>query len=142
MIYLDAAYIAKFYVEEPDSRCVREHLASVGSVGSCIHARVEVVSVFHRKLREGFMPQLEFEQFCQQFHADCSAGLWTWFPLEDELVMETCKRISNLAVSVFIRSSDAIHLACAAREGFAEIHTNDRHMITAAPAFGLTAVTL
>ena len=68
MSYLDAAYIAKFYVEEPESERVRTHLDTAGSVASCVHARVEVVSVFHRKLREGLMPQAEFEQFCPPSH--------------------------------------------------------------------------
>ena len=113
MIYLDAAYIAKFYVEEPESERVRAHLDAAGAVGSCVHARVEVMSVFHRKLREGLMPQAEFEHFCQQFQADCAAGLWMWFPMQDGLIVESCRRIGLLPPSVFLRSSDAIHLTCA-----------------------------
>ena len=53
MIYLDAAYIAKFYVDEPDSERVRAFLVTAQPAASCVHAIAEVASVFHRKLREG-----------------------------------------------------------------------------------------
>jgi len=42
----------------------------------------------------------------------------------------------------WLRAADALHLTCAAEEGCTTIHTSDRHMTAAAPAFGLQAVTL
>ena len=60
MIYLDAAYIAKFYVDEPDSERVRAFLITAQPAVSCVHAIAEVASVFHRKLREGPVPQADF----------------------------------------------------------------------------------
>ena len=142
MIYLDAAYMAKFYVEEPDSEKVREFLRDAEQAGSCLHGMVEVVSVFHRKLREGTVPLAEFEALCAQFELDCSLGLWTWLPLSESLATKTRSAISQLSGSVFLRASDAIHLACAASNGIAVVHTNDRHMIAAAPTFGLQTATL
>ena len=53
MIYLDAAYIAKFYVDEPNSERVRAFLVTAQPAASCVHAIAELASVFHRKLREG-----------------------------------------------------------------------------------------
>ena len=46
MIYLDAAYIAKFYVDEPDSERVRAFLVTAQPAVSCVHAIAEVASVF------------------------------------------------------------------------------------------------
>ncbi len=142
MIYLDAVYIAKFYVDEPDSERVRNFLSTAQPAASCLHAMAEVASVFHRKLREGTVPQADFDNFCAQFEADCEAGLWTWLPLPESLVHAARRRIGKLSPTTFIRAADALHLACAAAEGCTAIHTSDRHMIAAAPAFGLQAVTL
>jgi predicted nucleic acid-binding protein len=142
MTYLDAAYIAKFYLEEPDSDRVRHFLASTHPVASCVHGMVEVASVFHRKLREGVMPQAEFDLFCAQFEADCQAGLWTWLPMPEELAHAARQRISKLPAHIFLRAADALHLTCAEEYGFRTIHTSDRHMVAAAPAFGLQAVSL
>jgi predicted nucleic acid-binding protein len=40
----------------------------------------------------------------------------------------------------FLRSGDALHLACAEEHGFQEVYTNDRHMLKAARHFHLTGV--
>ena len=142
MIYLDAAYIVKFYIDEPDSERVRNFLTNAPSVVSCVHAIAEVASVFHRKLREGTVPQSDFEAFSAQFDAGCQAGLWTWLPLSERLAHHARQRISRLPATTFIRAADALHLTCAAEEGFTAIHTNDRHMLAAAPEFGLQPVSL
>ncbi len=44
--------------------------------------------------------------------------------------------------TVFLRAADALHLACAEEAGLHEIYSSDRHLIAAAPHFGLRAVTL
>ena len=142
MIYLDAAYIAKFYVEEDDSERVRAFPDPAPIAVSCIHAMAEVACVFHRKLREGNIPQEDFDFFCAQFDADCEAGLWTWLPMSVCLVQSVRRKMSTLPPSAFIRAADAVHLMCAAAEGCTAIHTSDRHMKAAAPMFGLEAVTL
>ena len=142
MIYLDAAYIAKFYVDEPDSERVRAFLVTAQPAVCCVHAIAEVASIFHRKLREGKVPQADFDFFCAQFEADCDAGLWTWLPLPESLVHAARRKISELPSTVFLRAADVLHRTCAAEEGCSAIHTSDRHMSAAAPAFGLQAVTL
>lgn len=55
-----------------------------------------------------------------------------------DLVRQACVVVEGLSGSVFIRSADALHLACAKEQGFAEIYSNDRHLLAAAPHFGLT----
>lgn len=42
--------------------------------------------------------------------------------------------------ATYLRAADAIHLATAVEYGFAEIHSNDKHLLAAAPLFGLRGV--
>ena len=142
MTYLDAAYIAKFYISEPDSGRVRSFLVTAPPAVSCVHAMAEVASVFHRKLREGTMPQPDFDFICAQFEADCQAGLWTWLPLLESLAHMTRRNIGKLPPTTFLRAADALHLACAADAGLKEIYSHDRHLLAAAPHFGLRGIDL
>ncbi len=74
MIYLDASYLAKFYVSEPDSPRARDLISKFGSGYCCQHGQVEVLSVFHRKLREGSTPHADFLELSAQFLDDVSTG--------------------------------------------------------------------
>ena len=142
MNYFDACYIAKFYLAEPDSPNVIAFAQAQSPVCCLLSGKAEVVSVFHRKLREGAVDAPGFALLCDQFEADCAAGLWMWFGQEDALVDSVTRRIRTLPATIFLRAADAFHLTCAAEKGCAEIYTSDRHMTAAAPAFGLQAVKL
>jgi predicted nucleic acid-binding protein len=61
-------------------------------------------------------------------------------PLTANLLEQAASAYRTLLATVFVRSADALHLICAREHGFAEIHTNDRHVLTAAPHFGLKEV--
>ncbi len=142
MIYFDACYIAKFYLAEPDSPAVTAFAQSQSRVSCLLTGKAEVFSVFHRKLREGVLGADGFALLCDQFEADCGSGLWTWYPVEDAILHTAVRRIRVLSPTIFLRAADALHLTCAAENGFLSIHTSDRHMRAAAPAFGLQPVAL
>jgi predicted nucleic acid-binding protein len=55
-----------------------------------------------------------------------------------ELLEKTRKAVLDLPS--FVRSGDALHLACAEEHGFQEVYTNDRHMLQAAKHFHVTGV--
>lgn len=142
MIYFDACYIAKFYLAEPDSPAVIAFAQGQSRVNCLLTGKAEVVSVFHRKLREGVVDAEGFALLCDQFEADCGSGLWTWYPVEDPILHTAVRRIRALSPTIFLRAADALHLTCAAENGFLSIYTSDRHMRAAAPAFGLQPVAL
>lgn len=140
MGYLDAGYIAKFYVDEPDSLSVRRLAESLGAVHCAAIGHVEVAAALHRKLREGVFGDAAFREIMAQFEDDCSRGLWTWIPVTAAVLASTVAAVRQVPKSVFLRAADAIHLACARGSGFTEIYTGDQHMTTAAPHFRVRAV--
>jgi uncharacterized protein len=138
--YFDSAYIAKFYVDEPQSDAVRQLAQSLGRVHCNALGRIEVTSVFHRKWREGAFTEGDFREVSAQFTDDCAAGLWTWLSVTDSLIANTAESIRTLGKSITIRSADALHLVCARAHGLQRVYTNDRHMLLAATAFGVEAM--
>jgi len=57
-----------------------------------------------------------------------------------ELLERARKAVLDIPSTVFVRSGDALHLACAEEHGFDEVYTNDRHMLEAARFFHVTGV--
>ena len=142
MSYFDSAYIAKFYLDEPDSQAVRNVAESLGQVRCAIIGQAEVAAVFHRKFREGAIEAEAFREVIAQFDDDCRHALWTWLPLTSALVTAAAAAFARLPRVVFLRAADAVHLMCASEHGLAEIYTNDRHMSAAARHFRLKARTV
>ena len=142
MSYFDPAYIAKFYVDEPESAAVRQLAETLGRVHCSALGRLEVAVVFHRKWREGAFTQREFGEVSAQFADDCAAGLWTWFSVTDGLIANTAESVRTLSKRITTRAADALHLVCAREHGLRRIYTNDRHMLLAAPAFGVEAMAI
>jgi len=140
--YFDSSYIAKFYLDEPESEAVRRLAESLGQVRCAVIGRIEVAAVFHRKLREGAIDARAFREVIGQFDDDCGQGLWTWLPLTSELAARTAAAFARLPRPVFLRAADAVHLICAQEHGLAEIYTNDRHMSAAARHFRLKPKTV
>ena len=137
MVYFDSAYIAKFYLSEPESDDVRAVAAREGKVCCSVIGRVETAQVFHRKLREGKATKVDCSALFDQFEADCQSGLWTWLPLTDDLVASTVLRFRQRPSKVPLRSADAIHLVSAKAHGFEAIYSNDARVLAVASEFGL-----
>ena len=137
MIYLDSTYIVKCYINERGTAEVLQLVQSNPGRGSCLHARLEVWTGIHRQIREGNLAVADAQRAWNQFRADESQGLWTFFPVTTPLIQQACAIVEGLLPSVFVRSADALHLTCAREQGFAEIYSNDRHLLAAATHFGL-----
>jgi predicted nucleic acid-binding protein len=142
MLYFDAAFIAKFYLQEPESEAVRTLAGDSPGVVSMLIGRLETELVFSRKLREGALTPSGHEALIAQFQIDCDDGLWSWLPVTDELVEAAQKATRVLPSSVFVRSLDALHLTCASWHGYERIYSNDKNLMRAAPHFGLQADSL
>ncbi len=142
MILCDTSTIAKFYVFELESAAVRNRLDAEDAVCVSELVRVELMGVFHRRLRGGKWSREEFLYAAAQFAADDIRGYWTWMPLDTTIVEAAAKTFTTLPTSVFLRASDCIHLVTAIHHDFAAIFTHDRHQTVAAATLGLEPVVI
>ena len=142
MSYFDSSYIAKFYLDEPESEAVRRLAESLGHVRCAVIGQIEVAAVFHRKFRESAFDARAFREVLAQFDDDCGQGLWTWLPVTSALAARTAAAFVRLPRPLFLRAVDALHLTCAREHGVAEIYTSDRHMSAAAQHFRLKPMTV
>ena len=142
MIYFDAAYIAKCYLNEPGADRVREVAYGAAGLASCELARLEFASILKRHVRERHVTRLEMTAILKEFEEDEKNGVWQWFGVTSELVEKARKAVLEIPNTAFVRSGDALHLACAEEHGFHEVYTNDRHVLQAARYFHVTGVNL
>jgi predicted nucleic acid-binding protein len=136
-MYLDSAYIAKFYVNEPDAPAVRKLLREASHVCSSSWAMAEVTSVFQRHTRERSLTLAQGHELMEIFRGHLERDLWNLIPVTDALLRRTATLIRGLPRNVPIRAGDAVHLATALEVGEPEIWTNDRHLLAAATHFGI-----
>jgi predicted nucleic acid-binding protein len=137
-MYVDSAYIAKFYVNEPDSPEVRALLGQADVLASSRWAVAEVACAFHRHLREGRISQSQHQALISAFTRDIGPdGVWDLAPVSETILRKMAARLNVLPATVHLRAGDAIHLLTAAELGEMEIWSNDRHLLAAAPHFGL-----
>jgi len=133
--------MAKFYVPEAESPAIRRLLETADRVCVSELARPELMAVFHRRLREGVWNRQYFLSAVRQFQHDDLAGFWTWLPVDESILKSAAQTFAALPPTVFLRSSDCIHLVTALRHNFTEFLTFDAHQTRAASALGLSAVT-
>lgn len=143
MPYLDTAYLVRLYLPDSGWEIVRGFVQASSEVpAACIHARTEVVAALHRALREGRTDAAQFSTLLDQFEQDCAAVKFKWLPISDGVLARLATGFRSLPAAVFLRSADALHIACAAEHGFAEIHSNDARLLAAAAHFGIKGVNL
>lgn len=136
-LYFDSAYIAKCYVNESDSRSVRKLGFAAEGLYSSAWSRVELACVFHRHVREQSLAATEAAELHGVFIQDLRSRVWILLPVSDGLLFQVESRMRTLPRGLYLRAGDAIHLATAHEAGFLEIWSNDRHLLAAAPYFGL-----
>ena len=140
MIYFDAAYIAKCYLNEPGADRVRQVAYGADGLGSCELARLEFASIVKRHLREHHVTRREATAILKDFEQDEKDGVWQWFGVTSTLVETARNAVLRIPGPMVVRAGDALHLACAREHGFRIVYTNDRHMLQAATYFQLTGV--
>ena len=136
-MYLDSAYIAKYYVNEPDAPAVRKAIRRASHLCSSSWASVEVTCVFHRHIREGSLTPEQGRELIDLFRSHVESDVWHLIPVSEPLLRRTATLIRAIPASVPLRAGDAIHVATALEAGEPEIWTNDRHLLAAASHFGV-----
>ena len=142
MIYFDAAYIAKCYLNEPGADRVRDVAHRADGLASCELARLEFAAILTRHVRERHVTRRDMAAILKDFEADEKNRVWQWLGVTSALLEKARKAVLRVPSKVFLRSGDALHLACADEHGFREVYTNDRHMLQAAQYFDLTGVNI
>jgi len=140
MIYLDASYIVKCYLNGAGSRKVLALVQERRGRSCALHSRVELFSAVHPRVREKHLCARDAATVWKRFESDELSGLWHWLALTENVIRRACDVFEKLPADVFLRSSHALHLACAAENRFAEVYSNDRILLEAAPHFGLDGI--
>ena len=141
MLYFDTSYLVRLYLDDTGCEPVRE-LAAQNEIASCWHAQAEILCALHRGLREGRLDAEQYRAQLDQFRSDRAVGAFCWLPLADPILVRLDRIVTTAPAATFLRAADALHLACAAENGFTEIYSHDRHFLAAAPLFGLRGVNL
>jgi predicted nucleic acid-binding protein len=80
-VYLDSAYLAKFYLNEPDSIAVRTSISQARKRVSSIWVIPEMICVFHRHVREGSISATQANALLQRFLGHIDDGIWNLVPV-------------------------------------------------------------
>jgi predicted nucleic acid-binding protein len=136
--YFDTAYVAKCYLKEADSGAVRKLAYGSSGLYSSAWCIPEMACVFQRQIREFKVPSAQVIRARDFFLQDVHSGVWSMLPLSEIFLSRAASLIAALPPSRYVRAGDAIHLAAAQEAGFIEIWSNDRRLLEAASAFGLT----
>ncbi len=119
--------IAKFYVvRKEETPALRTRLEAEDQV--CLSeswSAAELMSVFHRQLREKKWTRDKFMIAVRQFTNDDIGGFWTWLPLDGTIVEAAAKTYTSLPDTVWLRTADCLHLVTAMHHGFTDIYTYD-----------------
>lgn len=138
--FFDAAYLGKLHWIERGSSEVLALAATADQIVCSLHGRAEFCSIGFRKVREGLATQVALEGVFAQFNADMASDAIRLLPLTDAILDRIETVFATAPATTYLRAADALHLSTAAEHGFTEVHSNDKHLLAAAPLFGLTGV--
>ena len=138
--YFDVSYLFKLHWREHGSEAVLHCAASFHGLACALHGRSEFAAAAHRKLREGVAGRQDIREILTQLEQDTKAGGVRWLPIAEQTLARVEQVYRVAPPELFLRSADALHLACAAENGFKEIYSNDRQLLASAPLFGLRGV--
>lgn len=139
MIYFDTSYLARLYLPDRGFEAVRE-LAASSHIACALHGQAEMLSTFHRKLRERALTPKDFRALVAQFEADHSEGAFHWLHPRPEVLAKLREVYASLPSTIPLRAADALHLASASIHGFQTIYSHDAHFLGAAETFGLRGI--
>ena len=138
--YFDATYLGKLRWREPGSVEVAACASTADEIVCALHGRAEFYSIGFRKVRENLTTPTIVRTVFAQFKSDIAAGDIRLLPLTDAIIDRIESVFATAPATTYLRAADALHLATAAEHGFTEIHSNDKHLLAAAPLFGLHGV--
>jgi predicted nucleic acid-binding protein len=136
-LYFDTVYIAKCYWNEPDGKLVRQLAREADGLYSSAICIAEMACLAHRKVREGPATQADAVIRRDLFLEDVNNGVIKAMPVTERILRRVEAVTRTLPPACYLRTFDALHLVTAAETGLTEIWTNNRHMLAAAPHFGL-----
>ena len=110
MIFCDTSALAKYYVPEAESAALASRLDAEDAVVVSELARVELMSVFHRRMRKRKWTRERFQVAAGQFSPDDALKYWSWLPVSSLIVGAASQLYLSLPESVFLRASDCLHL--------------------------------
>jgi predicted nucleic acid-binding protein len=140
--YLDSAYVAKCYLQEPDAEAVRGHFLGKHELHSSAWCLIEMACLFHRNVREKHLTREQAGRLQAMFREDLEDGVWLLVPLSEALLRRAEAAVQALRADILLRAGDAIHLVSAREAGFTEVWSNDKRLLEAAGCFGLRGRTV
>ena len=130
-VFFDSSALAKRYVEEAGSVRVQDILSSAISLSVSVLCISEIVAALCRRRRERKLSQQRYMSAKQALFAD----------IEDMSVVNITDQVIIRAVEILekwpLRSSDSIHVACAAEWSAQLFVSADERQCAAARAYGL-----
>ncbi len=139
-VYFDTTYLVRLYLPDSGADLVQQKASEFSKIACGWHGQIEFIAALHRAFREDRICQSQLEDMLDQFERDCDEGLFHWIELKNSAKDKLSRVFRKAPATSFLRAADALHLACAADYGFAEVYSNDRHFLLAAELFGLRGI--
>ncbi|MBT3272626.1 MAG: type II toxin-antitoxin system VapC family toxin [Spirochaetales bacterium] len=140
MFYLDTSYLVKCYLNEPGTSYVLNWIEGKTGLSCSLHGRLELWTTLCRHQREGRITKQEFQLVAASIQNDEDNAVWTWLNLSRDTISAACSTVETISRGSFLRSADALHLACASENGFKSVYSHDKIMLASAKHFGLKGI--